>query len=519
MTKMTSLSRFVRTVIHLQPTQVVHQLKLRLWHPKFDHYDFTGEAGAKMDEPIWKPTCQSGNTFRFLNIEAQLSDWNFMDHGMLWAYNLNYMDYLLQKNADVEESIQWIDRFINDLPGNKVGLDPYPIALRGMNWLKFFCLHPEARSEKRISMLYSLFRLLEKKLEYHLLGNHLLEDFYSLFMAAIFFHSKRMYDKYSHLLCKELRKQILPDGAHYEQSPMYHCILLDRLLDCYNLSVSNLFFPNQELLNDFLRNMAERMLGHLKSIVYADGSIPLLNDAAQGIAPTSQELFSYAYRLGLKVKPVPLKESGYRKMATGTMEAIVDVGNIKATYQPGHTHADTFSYELRIGEKPFIVDTGISTYNKTARRQYERSTAAHNTVTVDGQDSSEVWGGFRVGRRAVVQLINDSYNIVEAIHDGYGKKGLHKRIFKFVDQQFCIEDAVEANGECINFIHLAPDVQIVACDDHRIMLNNGYSIETKGCCKVEILQQQVSFAYNSCQNTVVLALHFRNQMSYHFLRT
>lgn len=33
-------------------------------------------------------------------------------------------------------------------------------------------------------------------------------------------------------------------------------------------------------------------------------------------------------------------------------------------YIPGHAHADTFNYELRIDGVPFIVDTGISTYNK-----------------------------------------------------------------------------------------------------------------------------------------------------------
>ncbi len=38
----------------------------------------------------------------------------------------------------------------------------------------------------------------------------------------------------------------------------------------------------------------------------------------------------------------------------------------------------------------------FSTYNKTARRQYERSTSAHNTVTVGNKDSSEV-GRFPYG--------------------------------------------------------------------------------------------------------------------------
>ena len=100
------------------------------------------------------------------------------------------------------------------------------------------------------------------------------------------------------------------------------------------------------------------------------------------------------------------------------LEAVVDVGNITATYQPGHSHADTFNYELRIDCRPFVVDTGISTYNKTARRQYERSTSAHNTVTVGNKDSSEVWGGFRMGKRAKVRVLSDTENEIMAEHDG-----------------------------------------------------------------------------------------------------
>ncbi len=69
------------------------------------------------------------------------------------------------------------------------------------------------------------------------MGNHLLEDAYSLFIAALYFKDDKFYRKSKKMLWQELKEQILPDGAHYEQSPMYHCILLDRLLDCYN------FFP------------------------------------------------------------------------------------------------------------------------------------------------------------------------------------------------------------------------------------------------------------------------------------
>ena len=184
---------------------------------------------------------------------------------MLWAYNLNYMDWLLQKGTTYEEGEKWIDKFCREISGNKVGLDPYPIALRGINWIKFIVQYadriPIQKREMWTNSLYSQYCLLARKLEYHLLGNHLLEDAYSLYTASLYFQNNKLYRKASKLLKQELKEQILSDGAHYEQSPMYHCILLDRLLDCYNFSVHNVRFGQQREMNNFLEDKAKQMLG------------------------------------------------------------------------------------------------------------------------------------------------------------------------------------------------------------------------------------------------------------------
>ena len=67
-----------------------------------------------------------------------------------------------------------------------------------------------------------------------------------------------------------------------------------------------------------------------------------------------------------------------------------------ADYQPGHSHSDTFNFELYVQKFPLIVDTGISTYEKNEIRQKERSTLSHNTVMIGDNDQTKVWGGFRV---------------------------------------------------------------------------------------------------------------------------
>jgi uncharacterized heparinase superfamily protein len=93
-------------------------------------------------------------------------------------------------------------------------------------------------------------------------------------------------------------------------------------------------------------------------------------------------------------------------------------------YLPGHAHADTLSFELSLGGNRVLVNCCISEYGSQAGRQRQPGTAAHNTVTINGQNSSETWAGFRVARRAHAQLCDVSYDgaaVIEGRHDGYAR--------------------------------------------------------------------------------------------------
>ncbi len=545
------IALYLETARYLRPTQVWHQVAHRLRRPMLtsEHSPVTAATGIchLMTAPIVKPRCYDGQgRFTFLNIADTFRGWDMDGHGALWAYNLNYMDWLCQEDITPGECVEWIDRFIDALPSNWVGQDPYPTALRVVNWAKFFSLHPECRSQRRLDSMYAQTLLLERKLEYHLLGNHLLEDAYALYIAAHFFADRRLLRKAETLLHGQLREQTLADGAHYEQSAMYHCILLDRLLDCINFSggerwevgsgrnvlpQSNLSpltpHPSPPTPNTHpsspLSAYASLMLGHLASIVYRDGSIPLFNDAALGIAPTPAELFDYARRLGITFKPLPLRECGYRRLADSRVEVTVDVGNIMATYQPGHSHADTFSYELRVDGRPLVVDTGTSTYDKNARRQYERSTSAHNTVTPDTQSpspsSSHVWGGFRIGRRASVAILKDEPQEVVARHDGYGHNAIHERRFLLADGVFRVEDRLP--GAAVSWIHLSPGLraEIVSEKDGLLRIVSDVSpqvtnLRVEHCQRIELIEDTVSTEYNRLQTSQVVALHFTDRLAY-----
>ncbi|WP_413889259.1 heparinase II/III family protein [Candidatus Aalborgicola defluviihabitans] len=75
----------------------------------------------------------------------------------------------------------------------------------------------------------------------------------------------------------------------------------------------------------------------------------------------------------------------------------MDVAPVGPAYLPGHAHADTLSFELSVSGQRVVVNGGTSRYGLGPLRLRERETAAHSTVEVAKQSSSEVWGGFRSG--------------------------------------------------------------------------------------------------------------------------
>ena len=427
-------------------------------------------------------------SFSFLNLFHKFEkgiDWNYSNFGKLWTYNLTYFEYLNQTFMSRKEGLQLINDYIEQGAFIKDGLEPFPTALRGVNWIKFLTTY-NIHNQTINDSLYAQYLMLQNNLEYHLLGNHLLENAFSLLFAAYYFQDEKMYGKAKEILVNELNEQILDDGAHFELSPMYHQIMLFRVLDCINLTRHN-NWKNHEL-QELLEIKASAMLSWLNIVTFRDGTIPLLNDSANKIAPTTKELNIYAQKLNIllmqqldKTQNIQLADSGYRKIRRDKYECIVDMGNIGPDYIPGHAHSDTFNFELYINRKPFIVDVGTSTYEANEKRTLERSTLSHNTVELEGLDQSEVWGGFRVANRAFVVDMQESTQYIKATHNGYKKRlnALHQREFVFKEMSIKIIDRIKSieNHNAIARLHLYPGIKVtlgelvIILDDIKIYLN------------------------------------------------
>ena len=436
-----------------------------------------------------------------MNLEKTFNDeidWNFSEYGKLWTYNLTYFEYLNQQEITPETGVQLIHDFIRKTGIIKDGLEPFPISLRIINWIKFL-IKNNIKDTEIDQSLYIQSEILMDKLEYHLLGNHLLENGFALLFAAYYFSDEKFYKKATTILQPELEEQILTDGAHFELSPMYHSLMLYRVLDCINLIKENtLHFQNARYLSEFLQKKSALMLGWLQHITFQNSNFPCFNDSAPDIAPTPSELFDYATRLNVETKTVALKESGYRKFQNADYECVVDVGHVGPDYIPGHAHSDTFNFVIHSKGQPFIVDTGISTYENDENRHRERSTSAHNTVQIGEEDQSEVWSSFRVARRAKIIDLNEDKNTIKATHNGYARIGAtHTRAFHFSEKEIFIKDNIHTkkNIPARAFIHFHPSVQ-AEIKDNMINTNVG-KIRFEGCKSIELTSYMYAKGFNN----------------------
>ncbi|PKV48790.1 heparinase II/III-like protein [Aquimarina sp. MAR_2010_214] len=513
----------IHTVKHLKFKQVYYQVFYKVRNTFFKK-DYAKKLVKEIEPLKWNDSFFYQNSyskesaFTFLNITHKFEgeiDWNYQEFGKLWTYNLNYFDFLNQEEINVSEGLKLIENYLKNEENLKDGKEPYPISLRGINWIKF--LSKNNISDADIDqVLYNHYQTLTHNLEYHLLGNHLLENGYSLLFGAFYFKDEVLYKIAKQILTKELSEQILSDGAHFELSPMYHQILLHRLLDCINLVKNNPW--KEDTLIVFLEEKVTVMLSWLQGVTYRNGNIPMVNDSAYDIAPSSDQLFTYGSYLGLQWGEIKVSESGYRMFRKDSYELFVDVGQIGPKYQPGHAHSDTFNFELYVKDKPVIVDLGTSTYEKNQLRLQERQTASHNTVKIGSYEQSKVWDGFRVAKRASVISLKEDKNKIEATHNGYNELGLlHTRKFFPETSAITIKDVIskETEQEQVAFFHFHPDVKNIQIDRTEVHLPNEniYIKFDKEILKIEAENYDYAFGFNKREKAKKIKVYFNTTLS------
>lgn len=479
-----NLPRYWHTLRHLRPVQLYGRLWHRLHKPRVDH----APAPPVGPRPVaWQPPARreaslvAPGEFRFLNQQARLVDvgWNGHAREKLWRYNQHYFDDLCATGS--EQRSAWHLDLLHDWlaanpPGQGDGWEPYPTSLRIVNWIKWASMG-HALPPACVQSLAVQVRWLRQCLEIHLLGNHLFANAKALVFAGLYFsgpEARRWLETGLRILERQIPEQILADGGQFERSTMYHALAYEDMLDLINITTA---FPEacqpwQSGIRAW-RPVVERMGHWLRAMCQPDGEIALFNDAAMGIAPSPAELFGYAARLGCPAPAVTtdvvhLAASGYVRLEMEPALLLIDVAPVGPDYLPGHAHADTLSFELSLHGQRVVVNGGTSRYGMGPARDAERGTAAHSTVTIDGQDSSEVWAGFRVARRArpfglSITRAGEAIT-VQASHDGYRRlpgRPIHRRAWTLRPGRLDVHDEIGgAFSEAVARYHCHPDLRI-----------------------------------------------------------
>lgn len=487
------LPRFWRTVRHLRPVQLYGRLWYRLSRPQPDLSPaprLRSLSGSWQTPACRAPSLTGPGAFRFLNEDGTLAEhgWDHPAKAKLWRYNQHYFDDLNAEGA-AERSI-WHGVLIADWiaenePVRGTGWEPYPTSLRIVNWVKW-ALAGNSLDEATQHSLAIQTRWLTRRLEYHLLGNHLFANAKALVFAGLLFdgpEAARWLAKGCAILDREIPEQILSDGGHFELSPMYHALAVEDMLDLVNITCA---FGHYDLA-DAWRARIPSMLRWMVALTHPDGDLAFFNDTAIGIAPATDRLLAYAERLECPAPPLlpdllHLQDSGYVRLTRCSAVLIADLARIGPDYLPGHAHADTLSFELSLKGQRVIVNSGTSVYGTDQERSRQRGTAAHSTVVIDEQNSSEVWSGFRCGRRARpfdIKLLDDEGVIkVTAAHDGYRYlqgAPVHSRSWQLSAVGLNLRDQIEGRGE-----HQA---------ELRLHLPPSVAVSRKGPGEVELLQE------------------------------
>ena len=499
---LTTIARYYHTLKYLKPVQLLGWVYFFMprWIQETKNVPPLHRLPAR---PVYlqkRFSTPDFNAFTFLNESYPLNEagWDNEAIAKLWRYHLHYFDYLnsvspeayAQDHTLVARVKALIHQWIQENPfGKGTAWEPYPTSLRMVNWVKWMQIS-KMYDPRMVQSLWNQLRWLSNRPEYHLRGNHLLANAKAMIIGSLLFTGNKaegMFQRGLRLFRTQLKEQFLSDGAHIELSPMYHAIALEDLLEVYVLAADKL----DQALKKELEHTILHGLDWLSAFTYQDGTLAYFNDVAEHQAPGLKELLDLAHRVGLKPdseatahKTRYFSDSGFVTLKNDSSYAILDIGKVGPDWLPGHAHADTLSFELAIRSERVFVNSGTSVYGTSQERHRQRSTSAHTTVEINHENSSEVWAGFRVARRAypieievdIEVELSDDRSFVKASHDGYHRLVppiTHSRSWNLDKQGLRVTDDIQGSYTyAISRFYLHPDIQVSITSEGLILSKN-----------------------------------------------
>ncbi len=307
------------------------------------------------------------------------------------------------------------------------------------------------------------------------------------------------------ILQAEVALQFHEDGVGAEQSPTYAAFSLEWFLLCATIGRQlgehwpKAYWDRMAMAGEHLRAITDQG-GHQPRIGDDDeGRVLYANAGEDGYVNTVLGYLAAASgrpelappevtpQLGQaifgRVAASQRREFEYHSFSEGGYTAvrewrggeenlwIMDHGPLGYLSIAAHGHADALSIWLHIAGRPVLVDGGTYLYHSGRNwREHFRSTAAHNTMTINGNSSSTMSGAFNWSHKAICRLLDSSNNeehwLIEAEHDGYVRRhGIRhrRRLERLGESGVRLTDSLHGQGRQqpveIGFL-VAPDLNV-----------------------------------------------------------
>jgi len=479
-----------------------------------DCYSFRGEGAVTVSPFSWN-FCPGPNTGWRGDLNRHFQ---FVNLGLAYAHTKQ------SRYADKFRSLSssWAREY-----GERLGTipwdDPFEVGARINAWVWAYFLfleYPGWTASEHQAYLRTLGRMaiyLYHALEFHAPGNHILLEAKALALWSEvfpeFLHSERCGEKAWKIIRFELGQQVCRDGVHAERSTMYHRIVAGELAELLLIAIRNRSLRALDLC-DVVIKMAEFQslteTGLESYPLFGDSYLddPYLRFSApaivaalgRGVSGEDLDNLDPLTRFAIGTLPrsspqasrplVPAKifaDGGYAiSRWHGKENASVLVWNcgemISRSYS-FHAHVDSLSFWLAVDGIPILIDPGTEELAPELRH-YFRSTAAHNTVMVDGEDQcrlekrNEVWT--RAGTKLLFWDSTPDCDLMTASHSGYSRLRrpvLHTRtIFSMRNAYWLIHDHIDGDGAHLvqQRFQVAPGVDVAWTKNHTsITLMNG----------------------------------------------
>ena len=271
--------------------------------------------------------------------------------------------------------------------------------------------------------------LMEQRLSlYSSAGNHTIAEAVGLLYAGSLFPELKKAEIWKHkgkeILAHEADQQIFADGGGAEQTFWYLLFISDLL------GLAHVLLTSKNESEKNIEQAFQRASAFLSCLGDSPSSLPDVGDRDDGYALSRFLRISFKRASGKNAFVKTFQASGYTLCKPiDDVKILFDHGALGMPPSYGHGHADALSLIVLLKDKEIFVDSGTYGYAVERNwRQYFKSTAAHNTVTVDDRDQATYLNGFMWKDAYSSGLIHrqeeQDKTLLLAKHNGYAQIGV-----------------------------------------------------------------------------------------------